>query len=210
MTKEEALQKVTDYCTEKAYTTATLTDAFKDKFAEHFAKRYPETAVDDEAAIADMKFALNSAFSGASLIITEKTAAFNSKENEYKNQIAELKRKEGNQQTTHLDYQIPEEIKKQLEELQNFKSEETKQKRRAAILTIAKKGVDAQYHKSFETFTSDYDVDLEKNDEEQAEKWLSRYKDVMKDSVGDIKPLTPQVRQQLDDALISKIKTYKL
>lgn len=92
MNKEEVLQKVNDYCNEKSYTTATLTDGFKDKFAEHFAKRYAETNVDDEKAIEDMKFALNTAFSGASTIITEKTNVFNSKENEYKNQIAELQK----------------------------------------------------------------------------------------------------------------------
>ena len=44
MTKEEALQKVNDYCNEKSYTAATLTDGFKDKFAEHFTKRYPDAA----------------------------------------------------------------------------------------------------------------------------------------------------------------------
>ena len=44
MTKEEVLQKVNDYCNEKSYTNATLTDGFKDKFSEHFAKRYAETS----------------------------------------------------------------------------------------------------------------------------------------------------------------------
>jgi hypothetical protein len=90
MTKEEALQKVNDYCNEKSYTNATLTDGFKDKFAEHLAKRYPDAAADDETALGDMKFALNSAFSGASLIITDKTKEFETKENGYKSQIAEL------------------------------------------------------------------------------------------------------------------------
>lgn len=216
MTKEDALQKVNDYCSEKSYTSATLTDGFKDKFAEHFAKRYPDAQADDETAIADMKFALNSAFSGASAIITEKTTAFTSKENDYKKQIEELTKKLGipptppTPPTPPATPEIPDEIKQQLAELKQFKAEETKQKRRAAILAIAKKEVDAQYHKSFETFVEDYDIDLEKEDKEQADKWISRYRDVMKDSVGDIKPLAPQVRQQMDDARISQIKEYKL
>ena len=71
MTKEEALQKVNDYCNEKSYTKETLTDGFKDKFAEHFAKRFKDVEPDDENAISDMQFALNTAFSGASSIITE-------------------------------------------------------------------------------------------------------------------------------------------
>ena len=36
MTKEEVLQKANDYCTEKAYTSETLTDDFKDKFSRNY------------------------------------------------------------------------------------------------------------------------------------------------------------------------------
>lgn len=38
MTKEDVLQKVNDYCNEKSYTNETLTDDFKDKFSDFFAK----------------------------------------------------------------------------------------------------------------------------------------------------------------------------
>ena len=46
MTKEEVLQKANEYCTEKAYTSETLTDDFKDKFSDFFSKKYPD-APDD-------------------------------------------------------------------------------------------------------------------------------------------------------------------
>ena len=119
MTKEEALQKVNDYCNEKSYTNATLTDGFKEKFAEHFAKRYPDAVADDETAIADMKFAINSAFSGASAIITDKTKEFETKENGYKSQIEELNKKITPPKPKEV--QIPKELQDQLNELKKFK-----------------------------------------------------------------------------------------
>ena len=99
MTKEDVLQKANDYCTEKAYTTETLTDDFKEKFSEFFAKRYPDAEPDDENAIASLKFDLDTAFSATSNGLTSKQKAFEEKENEYKSQIAELTRKLGK----HLD-----------------------------------------------------------------------------------------------------------
>ena len=93
MTKEEVLQKVNDYCTEKQYTTATLTDSFKDKFATHFQKANPDGDINDEVNLANLRFALNTAFSSASELATVKTTEFSTKENDLKNQIEELKKK---------------------------------------------------------------------------------------------------------------------
>ena len=137
MTKEEALQKVNDYCNEKSYTNATLTDGFKDKFAEHLAKRYPDASVDDETVLGDMKFALNSAFSGASLIITEKTNAFNLKENEYKNQIEELNKKIEGKVTPPIT-ELPKEVQDKLDRLEQFQIAENKRTKFADIMTYNK------------------------------------------------------------------------
>lgn len=212
MTKEEALQKVNDYCNEKSYTNATLTDGFKDKFAEHLAKRYPDAAADDETAIGDMKFALNSAFSGASLIITEKTNAFTSKENEYKNQIAELNKKIGTPPTppTPPTPQIPKEVQDKLDELEQFKLAENKKVKFNAIVEIAKKGVMPTLHESFMTFVKDYDVALDKDNKEQADKWVEKFQEVMKPSIGSIKPLAPQVTQKRDEEFLASLKKVKV
>ena len=113
MQKEEALQKVNEYCNEKSYTNATLTDSFKDKFAEHFAKRYPDADAEDENVLGEMKFALNTAFAGASTIITDKNKEFETKENDYKSQLAELNKKIANVDKSD----IPDEVKNKLEEL---------------------------------------------------------------------------------------------
>ncbi len=210
MTKEEVLQKVNDYCNEKSYTTATLTDGFKDKFAEHFAKRYAETNVDDEKAIEDMKFALNTAFSGASIIITEKTNAFNSKENEYKTTIAELQKKIKPEPNPNPTPQIPKELQEQIEELKRYKDSEAKKAKQKDILELAKKSVRQDLHKSLEKFAANYSVALDKEDKEQADVLVSRFQDIFKDSIGDIKPLAPQQTHKRDEELLNSIPKVKV
>ena len=208
MTKEEALQKVNDYCNEKSYTNATLTDGFKDKFAEHLAKRYPDAAADDETALGDMKFALNSAFSGASLIITDKTKEFETKENGYKDQIAELNKKIGKQ--TPLPAELPKEVQDKLDRLEQFQIAENKRTKFKAIMEIAKKGVREDLQQSFETFVKDNDVALDKEDKEQADKWVEKFQEVMKPSFGNIKPLAPQVTQKRDEEFLASLKKIKV
>jgi len=210
MTKEEALQKVNDYCKEKSYTNATLTDGFKDKFAEHLAKRYPDAAADDETALGDMKFALNSAFSGASLIITDKAREFETKENDYKNQIAELNKKIGKQTPPPTPPAIPKEVQDQLDELKQFKEAESKKTKSAAVMELAKKGIRPDLHKSFESFAKDFDVKLDVDDKTQADGLVNRFQEIFKDSIGDIKPLAPQVTQKRDEEYLASIPKVKI
>ena len=51
MTKEEVLQRANEYCNERSYDGETLTDDFKDKFADFFVKRHPDASIDDEIDI---------------------------------------------------------------------------------------------------------------------------------------------------------------
>ena len=209
MTKEEALQKVNDYCNEKSYTAATLTDGFKDKFAEHFAKRHPDAAADDETALGDMKFALNSAFSGASTIITDKTKEFETKENGYKSQIAELQKKIKTPPTV-VEPQIPKEVQDQLDELKAFKDAKSKQEKLGNIMRIAKEGIRSDLHASFDKFASDYAVKLDKEDKEQAEGLVAKFKDIFKDSLGDIRPQKPTTDETKDAEIIGSLPKVKI
>ena len=209
MTKEEALQKVNDYCNEKSYTAATLTDGFKDKFAEHFAKRHPDAAADDETALGDMKFALNSAFSGASTIITDKTKEFETKENGYKSQIAELQKKIKTPPTI-VEPQIPKEVQDQLDELKAFKDAKSKQEKLGNIMRIAKEGIRSDLHASFDKFASDYAVKLDKEDKEQAEGLVAKFKDIFKDSLGDIRPQKPTTDETKDAEIIGSLPKVKI
>ena len=197
MTKEEVLQKVNDYCNEKSYTSETLTDGFKDKFAEHFQKANPDGDINEQVVLENLKFAINSAFSSASELATVKTNGFATKENNYKNQIAELKKQLGNKQTpkeveSEVEFKIPKELQDQLDELKKFKTEESKKEKSRNILKIAKQGIRQDLHKSFDAFASDFNVALDRDDKEQADRLVERFQAIFKDSIGDIKPLAPR------------------
>lgn len=209
MTKEDVLQKANDYCTEKAY-NETLTDEFKDKFSDFFSKKYPETDADDETMVADLKFNLDTAFSATSKGVTAKQKAFEDKENEYKNQIAELKKLAKGKGKEDKTVEIPKELKDQLEELEKFKTLQTKQEKYKNILELAKKNVRTDLHKSFETYAKDYEVKLDEADDEQAKKLTSRFQEIFRDSIGDIKPLAPQQVQKMDSDFIDSIPKVKV
>ena len=208
MTKEEALQKANEYCTEKAYTSETLTDEFKDKFSDFFAKKYPDTSADDEALIADLKFNIDTAFSATSKGVTAKQKAFEEKENEYKKQIAELNKKIGNRQ--HDKFEIPKELQDQIDELKAYKNSEAKKAKFANVVELAKKGIRQDLHKSFETFANGTDVALDKGDKEQADALVERFQEIFRDSIGEIKPLAPQVTKKRDEDAMSSLNRLKV
>ena len=210
MTKEECLQRVNDYCNERSYDEATLTTDFKDKFADFFSKKYPETGIDDETALADLKFNLDTAKSAASKGRASLQQGFESKENDYKNQIAELNKKLGKKPTTIETPVIPKELQDQLDELKRYKNEEVKKTKFASIMELAKKGIRQDLHKSFETFANGTNVDLEKEDKEQANALVLRFQEIFKDSIGDVKPLAPQQVRKTDEAVLSGLKKIKV
>ena len=204
MTKEEVLQKVNDYCNEKSYTEETLTSEFKDKFSEFFAKKYSEeTATDAEGILEDIKFNINTAFSATSKGLTSKQKAFETKENEYKNTIAELNKKIGKPQEKIVE--LPDEVKQQLAELEKFKDAKSKKDKFDEIVKLAKNGIRPDLYASFEKYAQEYDVTLDSTSEEQAKKLTARFQEIFKDSIGDIKPLAPKVSQKRDEEFIASI-----
>lgn len=210
MNKEEVLQKANDYCNEKGYTNETLTDEFKDKFSDFFAKKYPETDADDESMIADLKFNLNTAFSATSKGITSKQKMFETKEAEYKRQIDELNKKIGKPKEEKPKDELSQELKEKLDELEAFKIAQTKQEKFKEVLKLAKKGVREDLHKSLERYAQDFVVNLEEADEEQAKKLATRFQEIFKDSICDIKPLAPKQVQRRDEEFLGSIPKVKI
>lgn len=210
MTKEEVLQKANEYCTEKAYTSETLTDDFKDKFSDFFSKKYPDTTDDDETMLADLKFNLDTAFSATSKGVTAKQKAFEEKENEFKRQIDELNKKLEKKPKVERQVEIPKELQDKLDELEKFKDAQRKQEKYKAVLALAKKGVREDLHKSFENYAADFVVSLDETDEEQAKKLTTRFQDIFKDSIGDIKPFAPKQTQKQEQEFIESIKKVKV
>ncbi len=210
MKKEEVLQKANDYCNEKGYTSETITDDFKDKFSGFFAKKYSEeTTIDDEGVYDDLKFNLDSVFSATSNWAKSKQVEFEEKENDYKSQIEELNKKVGKVKTIKEPV-IPKEVQEQLDELKKFKNEEAKKSKFKDILTIAKRGIRQDLHKSFETFAAGIDVSLEREDKEQAKAMVERFQEIFKDSIGDVKPLAPQQTRKRDEEVLSSLPRLKV
>ena len=157
-----------------------------------------------------MKFALNTAFSSASAIITDKTKVFESKENDYKKQIQELKEKKDAKKDEKKEVEIPKELQEQLDELKKFKNEQNKQEKFKNIVNLAKKNIRQDLHKSFENYANDFQVELEASDEEQAKKLTSRFQEIFKDSIGDIKPFAPKQTQKQDEEFIESLPKVKV
>ena len=203
MTKEEVLQRANTYCSERSYDAETLTDDFKDKFAEFFAKRHESQGIDDEGIMDEIKFNLDTAKSAAAKGITLKQRSFSSKESELQNQIEELKKKIPNVQ--QQQFELPEDVKNQLKELENFKNEQKRNEKRNEVLELAKKGVRQDLHGSFENYAKDFAVTLEETSEEQAKRLTSRFQEIFKDSLGDIKPLAPRQTQKNEDEFLDSL-----
>lgn len=208
MTKEECLQRVNDYCNERSYDESTLTPDFKDKFADFFSKKYPDVAIDDEGALADLKFNLDTAKSAASKGRASLQQGFETKENDFKNQIAELNKKLGKK--TEKPFEIPKEVQDQLDELKTFKDREAKKEKYNNVMELAKKDIRQDLHKSFEAFANGTEVDLAKADKDQADALVKRFQEIFKDTIGDIKPLAPQQTKQRDADVMSSLKRIKV
>ena len=151
----------------------------------------------------DIKFNINTAFSATSKGLTSKQKAFETKENEYKNTIAELNKKIGKPQEKIVE--LPDDVKQQLAELEKFKDAKSKKDKFDEIVKLAKKGIRPDLYASFEKYAQEYDVTLDSTSEEQAKKLTARFQEIFKDSIGDIKPLAPKVSQKRDEEFVASI-----
>ena len=208
VTKETVLESMNTYCTERKYGSENLTDGFKEKFSNFFVKKYEGKDVEQEEMIADLHFNLDTAFSASVDINSALKSSFETKKTEYENQIAELNKKLGKKEQPK--FEVPKELQDQLDELKKYKNEEVKKTKFTSIMDIAKKGIRQDLHKSFETFATGTNVDLEKTDKEQADALVSRFQEIFKDSIGDIKPLAPQQVRKNDEAVLSGLKRVKV
>lgn len=209
VTKDSVLESINTYCTERKYGSENLTDGFKEKFSNFFVKKYEGKDVEEAEMIADLHFNLDTAFSASVDINAALKNSFESKKTEYENQIAELSKKLG-KKNEPPKFEVPKELQDQLDELKKYKNEEVKKTKFASIMDIAKKGIRQDLHKSFETFATGTNVDLEKADKEQADALVSRFQEIFKDSIGDIKPLAPQQVRKNDQAVMSGLQRIKV
>jgi len=211
MTKEEVLQRANTYCSERSYDSETLTDDFKDKFAEFFAKKHEAAGIDDDGILDEIKFNLDTARSAATKGLAAKQKMFESKENDYKNQIEELNKKIAHpNQPQQQQFEMPEEVKEQLAELKKFKDEEAKKNKFNEIVGLAKKDIRQDLHGEFDVFIRDYEVKDDVSAEDQAKRLHSRFQEIFKSKIGDIKPLAPKQVQKQEDEFIDALPKVKV
>jgi len=211
MTKEEVLQRANTYCSERSYDSETLTDDFKDKFAEFFAKKHEAAGIDDDGILDEIKFNLDTARSASAKVRAAQQREFESKESDYKNQIAELNKKIANpKQQPQQQLELPEDVKNQLAELQKFKNEEAKKNKFNEIVALAKKDIRDDCLSDFDIFVKDYEVKDDVAVEEQAKRLHSRFQEIFKSKIGDIKPLAPKQVQKQEDEYIDSIPKVKV
>lgn len=210
VTKEQVLESMNTYCTERKYGSESLTDGFKEKFSNFIVKKYEGKDVEEEDFKADLHFNLDTAFSASVDLKTSLTAQFATKENEYKNQITELNKKIVNPQQPQQKLELPEDVKNQLAELEKFKTEQSKQSKRKEILEMAKQNIQQSLHGSFENFIADSEVQLDKDSKEQADALVAKYQKVMQPTYGSIKPLAPRQVQKRDEEILGGIKEVKV
>ena len=211
VTKEQVLESMNTYCTERKYGSESLTDGFKEKFSNFIVKKYDGKDVEEEDFKADLHFNLDTAFSASVDLKTSLTAQFATKENEYKNQITELNKKiVAPKQPQQQQLELPEDVKNQLAELEKFKTEQSKQSKRKEILEMAKQNIQQNLHGSFENFIADTEVLLDKDSKEQADALVAKYQKVMQPTYGSIKPLAPRQVQKRDEEILGGIKEVKV
>lgn len=213
MTKEEVLQKANDYCSEKGYTSETLTDEFKDLFATHFSKRYPDGDINDENIVAEIQFNLNTAFSATSKGVTAKQKAYDTMVQKYDGQIKELNEKIANAnkgEKKPKEQPLPKELLDKLDRLEEFEKNAKKADKFKEILALAKNGVRTDLHKSLENYAADFAVSLEAPSDEQAKKLIERFQAIFRDSIGDIKPLSPKTTRKQDEDFAKSLKPIKV
>lgn len=212
MTKDEILQKANDYCSEKGYTSETLTDEFKDLFATHFAKRYPDADINDENIVEEIQFNLNTAFSATSKGVTAKQQAYDKMVEDYTSQINTLNQEIANAKNKQKpkEMQIPKEVQEKLDRLEEFEIKARKGEKFKEILELAKKGVRQDLHKSLENYAADFAVTLDSPSEEQAKRLIERFQTIFRDSIGDVKPLAPKTSRKQDEDFANSLKPIKV
>jgi hypothetical protein len=209
MTKEEVLQRANDYCNERSYDSETLTDEFKEKFADFFVKRHPDAGIEDDGIEDEIKFNLDTARSAAVKGLAKKQTVYDSEKNELTRQIEELSKKIA-KKPKEKEVEIPKELQDKLDELEKFKDAQRKQEKYNSVLALAKKGVRDDLQASFEKYAAEFAVNLDETDEEQAKRLTTRFQDIFRDSIGDIKPLAPKQTQKQEQEFIESIKKVKV
>ena len=210
---EEVLQKVNDYCAEKQY---TLNDDFRSRFSDKFAGNNADADINDENIINSIKFNLDTAFSAASKELKINSEAWKTKESEYLKQIETLKKAHhegdgnGGVKAEPPKFELTDDIKNQLNELNKFKIEKQTQEKRAKVLEIAQKSVREDLRGKLEDLLGIMQIDYSKDAKELATQLNDSFVKIYKDQIGNVKPQSPDNKSKMYEKILESAPKIKI
>jgi len=215
-TEKDILQKVNDYCTEKQY---TLDDSFRQKFAEKFNATNADANLEDSKTVDSIKFNIDTAFAAISKSMEKQAEVWKGKENEFLKQIDELKKngakneppkKQPNPEEKKKEVELPEDVKKQIEDLRKFQAEQQKQEKLAKVLDIAQKTVRADLHPDLKALLSMMQIDYSKSDEDLAKTLSDNFSVLYKNKIGDTRPIAAEDNRKKYADLLKGLPKVKI
>lgn len=201
----EVLQKVNEYCTERQY---TLNDDFRSQYSERFADTYKEADVNDENILNSIKFNLDTAHAAASKTIKIESEAWKAKEAEYKRQIEEFKKQnpqEPKPKSEKKEVELPEDVKKQLQEFNEFKVKQQKQEKIAKVFNLAKENVREDLHEELKQVMDIMSFSDSDSESDMANKLTAKFTELWKNRIGNIKPQSSTLDNKKYDELLESV-----
>lgn len=212
-TEAEVLEKVGSYCTEKQY---TLNDDFRSQFSDKFSAANPEADINDENILNSIKFNLDTAFSAASKGIEAEKKKWETEKTKLNGEIENLKKNQPEGKTPknkveEKNLELPEDVKKDLNELKTFKEKQLQQEKRAEVLELAKKNVRQDLYENLSTLLDMSTFDYSKDTKDLAKQLNENFTKLYKNNIGDIRPASPETKNKkvseiLDSVPVTTIK----
>lgn len=212
-TKAEVLEKVGSYCTEKQY---TLNDDFRSQFSDKFSASNPDADINDENILNSIKFNLDTAFSAASKGIEAEKKKWETEKTKLNGEIENLKKNQPEGKTPknkveEKNLELPEDVKKDLNELKTFKEKQLQQEKRAEVLELAKKNVRQDLYENLSTLLDMSTFDYSKDTKDLAKQLNENFTKLYKNNIGDIRPASPETKNKkvseiLDSVPVTTIK----
>ena len=212
-TESEVLEKVGSYCTEKQY---TLNDDFRSQFSNKFSASNPDADINDENTLNSIKFNLDTAFSAASKGIEAEKKNWETEKTKLNGEIENLKKNQPEWKTPknkveEKNLELPEDVKKDLNELKTFKEKQLQQEKRAEVLELAKKNVRQDLYENLSTLLDMSTFDYSKDTKDLAKQLNENFTKLYKNNIVDIRPASPETKNKkvseiLDSVPVTTIK----
>ena len=107
--------------------------------------------------------------------------------------------------------ELPEDVKKDLNELKTFKEKQLQQEKRAEVLELAKKNVRQDLYENLSTLLDMSTFDYSKDTKDLAKQLNENFTKLYKNNIGDIRPASPETKNKkvseiLDSVPVTTIK----